>query len=162
MRVLFFTSLLLFAVQGVAQDKTPTIEIEEAWSRATPPGSTIGVGYMVIRNKSEERERLLSVSSPLARKVETHVTLKDGNITRMREVPGYEVPGRGRVELKPGSAHLMLLDIKRPFKQGEKIPVTLRFERSGEIQVEMEVRAAGATAPADKADDHMMHGDRKM
>ena len=114
---------------------------------------------MVIRNKSEDRDRLLGASSPLARKVETHVTLKDGNMMRMREVPGYEVPGRGRVELKPSGAHLMLLDIKRPFKQGEKIPLTLRFERSGEIKVELAVRAAGATG--EKAGD-AMSGEHKM
>jgi len=159
MKYLFLAGLLFFSFHAVAQEKEKPIDIEDPWSRATPPGSTIAVGYMVIRNKSEDRERLLSASSPLARKVETHVTLKDGGIMRMREVPGYEVPGRGRVELKPGGAHLMLLDIKRPFKQGEKIPLTLRFERSGEMKVELEVRAAGATG--EKAGD-AMHGDHKM
>jgi copper(I)-binding protein len=67
-------------------------------------------------------------------------------------VPGYEVPGRGRVELKPGGAHLMLVDIKRPFKQGEKIPLVLRFEKAGELKIDLEVRAAGTTGG-----DHMMH-----
>ncbi len=154
MRALLASSLLLFSLAGTAQDKN-AIEIEEPWSRATAPGSTLGVGYMVIRNKSEDRDRLVSASSPRARKVETHVTLKDGNIMRMREVPGYEVPGRGRVELKPGGAHLMLLDIKQPFRAGERIPVTLRFERAGEVKTELEVRAAGAAGGA--MGEHMKH-----
>jgi copper(I)-binding protein len=158
MKIFALSVLLLLPLQGIAQDKAgipkekDTIEIEEPWARATPPGATLGAGYLVIRNKSEDRDRLLGASSPLARKVETHVTLKDGNMMRMREVPGYEVPGRGRVELKPGGAHLMLVDIKRPFKQGEKIPLILRFEKAGEVKIDLEVRAAGTTGG-----DHMMH-----
>jgi len=149
------SGILLFSVLGVAQEKQRNIQIEEPWSRATAPGSTLAAAYMVIRNSAEDRDRLLSVSSPLARKVETHVTLKDGNIMRMREVPGYEVPGRGRVELKPGGAHLMLIDIKQPFKAGQKIPVTLRFERAGEIKLELQVRAAGTTG--EHSGEHKMH-----
>jgi len=150
MRPLLFSGLLLFSLQGVCQEKNP-IEIEGAWSRATPPGSKLAAGYMILRNKSEERVRLVSVTSPLARKVETHVTLKDGDILRMREVQGFEIPGRGRVELKPGGAHLMFIDIKQPFKEGDRIPVTLRFEKAGEMKIELEVRAAGSTG------QHKMH-----
>jgi len=145
------SALLLFSLHGVAQEKEKSITIEEPWSRATPPGATLAAGYMTVRNAAEDRDRLVGASSPLARKVETHVTLKDGNIMRMREVPGYEVPGRGRVELKPGGAHLMLVDIKRPFKAGEKIPVTLRFERAGEVKAELQVRATGTSG------EHPMH-----
>jgi hypothetical protein len=133
---------LLFSLQAIAQDKK-TVEIEEPWSRATPPGATLAVGYMTVRNTAEDRDRLVSASSPLARKVETHVTLKDGDIMRMREVPGYEVPGRGRVELKPGGAHLMLIDIKHPFKEGDRIPLVLRFEKAGEVKVDLEVKGVG-------------------
>jgi copper(I)-binding protein len=156
MRFLLLSGFLLFALQGLAQDKK-TIEVEEPWARATTPGTTLAAGYMLIRNSAEDRDRLLSVSSPRARKVETHVTLKDGNIMRMREVPGYEVPGRGRVELKPGGAHMMFIDIKQPFKAGEKIPVTLRFEKAGEVKVELEVRAAGTAAGTGGASEHKGH-----
>ena len=139
---LLAVSLLLFSLQAFAQGfpkEKAAIEIEEPWARATTPGSTLAAGYMTLRNKSDDRDRLLSVSSPLARKIETHITLKDGNIMRMREVSGYEVPGRGRVELKPGGAHLMFIDIKRPFKEGEKVPVKLKFEKAGDLDVEFHV-----------------------
>jgi copper(I)-binding protein len=151
--LLLGSSFPALSQQGFAKE-THTIEIEEAWSRATTPGTTIAAGYMTVRNMSDDRDRLLGASSPRARKVETHVTLKDGNMMRMREVPGYDVPGRGRVELKPGGAHLMLLDIKRPFKEGEKIPLTLRFEKAGEVKIELEVRAAGTSG---KSGGHATH-----
>jgi copper(I)-binding protein len=75
--------------------------------------------------------------------VETHVTVKDGDIMRMREVKGYEVPAQGSFELKPGGAHLMLVDIKKPFKEGDRVPLTLRFEKAGEIKTELVVSRSG-------------------
>jgi copper(I)-binding protein len=113
------------------------IEIDKAWSRATAPGAKIAAGYMVVRNKAARPDRLLGASSAAAAKVELHVTLKDGEVLRMREVKAYDVPAKGSFELKPGGAHMMLVDIKRPFKEGEKVPVTLRFEHAGEVKTEL-------------------------
>ena len=126
--------LALLATPALAQ-----IEIENAWARATPPGATIAAGYMTIRNKSSSPDHLIRAASPLAARVETHVHLHDGDVVRMRPVEGYDIPAKGSLELKPGGAHLMFVDIKRPFKEGEKVPVTLRFERAGEMKVEFRV-----------------------
>src|SRR5262245_21690504 len=128
------------------------VQVQDAWSRATPPGAKVAGGFMTIRNQGAAADRLVSASSPAAARVETHVTEKQGEIMRMREVKGYEIPARGSFELKPGGAHLMLVDIKRPFKEGEKIPVVLRFQNAGEVKVELEVRALGA--PASKGHSH--------
>ena len=122
--------LALLATPALAQ-----IEIENAWARATPPGAKTAAGYMTIRNKSSSPDHLIRAASPLAARVETHVHLHDGDVMRMRQVKGYDIPANGSLELKPGIAHLMFVDIKRPFKEGEKIPVTLRFERAGEMTV---------------------------
>ena len=119
--------------------------MSDAWSRATPPGAKLAAGYVLIRNKSAAPDRLVSAASPAAARVETHVSEKHGEVMRMREVKGYEVPARGSFELKPGGAHLMLVDIKRPFKAGEKIPLVLRFRNAGEIRTELEVKALGTT-----------------
>jgi copper(I)-binding protein len=138
MRPLLLALLFSISLPAFAQ-----IEIENPWSRATAPGAKIAAGYMTIRNKSAAADRLLGGSSPLAAEVETHVTVKDGDIMRMREVKGYEVPAKGSFELKPGGAHLMLVDIKKPFKEGDTIPVTLRFEKAGEIKTELVVSRSG-------------------
>jgi hypothetical protein len=67
---------------------------------------------------------------------------------RMREVPAYEVPAKGAFELKPGGAHLMFFDLKRPFKEGDKVPVKLKFEKAGEVSAEFQVGGVGsASAP---------------
>jgi copper(I)-binding protein len=133
MRVLLFC-LALAATPAVAQ-----IKIENAWARATPPGAKIAAGYMTIRNDASAPDRLIAATSPAAEKVETHVTMKEGDVFRMRQVKGYDVPARGSFELKPGGAHLMLVNIKAPLQEGAKVPLTLRFERAGEVETELQV-----------------------
>ena len=116
------------------------------WARATAPGAKVAGGYMLIRNQGAA-DRLVSASSPAAAKVELHVHVNDNGVMRMREVPGYDVPAKGSFELKPGGAHLMFLDIKQPFKEGEKLPVTLKFEKAGEVRAEFRVGRLGESAP---------------
>ena len=102
---------------------------------------------MLIRNQGTADDRLIGAASPAAAKVELHVHSPEGGIMRMREVPAYEVPAKGSFELKPGGAHLMFIDIKRPFKEGEKVPVRLRFEKAGEISADFDVGSLGGSAP---------------
>jgi len=130
----FCLLLALVASPALAQ-----IKIEDAWSRATAPGAKIAAGYMTIRNASKAPDKLVAASSPAAEKVETHVTVKDGDIFRMREVKGYDIPAGGAFELKPGGAHLMLVNVRAPLKEGDKVPLTLRFERAGEVKTELNV-----------------------
>ena len=142
-------SLAFVSIHAFAQ-----VEIDAPWSRATPPGAKIAVGYMVIKNNGSTPDRLLGASSPLAAKVETHVTKREGDVMKMREVKGYDVPARGSYALKPNGAHLMLVGIKRPLKDGDKVPLVLRFEKAGEVKTELAVRAS-APAPGGMDMNHM-------
>ena len=128
-------ALMLLAGPVCAQ-----VEVSNAWIRATAPGQKAAAGYMTIRNKSAQPERLVAGASEAAAKVQTHVSIKDGDIMRMREVKGYDIPANGSFELKPNGSHLMLLDLKQPLKEGEKVPLVLKFEKSGDLKVEFEVR----------------------
>ena len=147
MKIPFF-ALILFAAFSVQAQ----MRIEKPWARATAPGATVAGGYMVLRNQGAAADRLLSASSAASAKVELHVHLNEGGVMKMREVPGYDVPAKGSFELKPGGAHLMFTDIKRPFKEGEKVPVKLKFEKAGQVSAEFHVgrlgepSAPGATA----------------
>jgi copper(I)-binding protein len=136
----------LLLLLAVALPAWAQIEIENPWSRATAPGAKVAAGYMILRNKGPSPDRLLGATTPAARKVETHVTVRDGDIMRMREVKGYEIPAGGTFELKPGGAHLMFVDVRQPFREGESVPVILRFERAGEQKVEFRVGRLGPPA----------------
>ena len=137
----FFICLLTLVALPAFAD----VKIENAWARATPPGAKIGAGYMTIHNSGATADRLVGASSPAAAKVETHVTTRDGDISRMRPVKGYDIPANGTFQLTPGGSHLMLMDLKAPLREGDKVPLVLKFQRAGEVKVELQVRALGAT-----------------
>jgi len=137
--------LLLLAAALVAAPALAQVKVENAWTRATPPGATTGAGYLKI--SSSKGDRLIGASSPAAAKVELHVTQKRGDMMMMREVKGYDIPAGGGFALAPAGAHLMLLDLKAPLKQGAKVPLTLRFQKAGDVKVELEVRPLSGAAP---------------
>jgi copper(I)-binding protein len=141
MRIWFFILLGLFSQTAFGQ-----ITIDQPWTRATAPGAKVAGGYMMIRNKGGAPDRLIGASSPAAAKVELHVHSMEGGVMKMREAPAYEVPANGSFELKPGGAHLMFMDVKRAFKEGEKIPVKLKFEKAGEVSAEFQVGSLGQSA----------------
>jgi copper(I)-binding protein len=137
---------LALLVALVATPAFAQVEVVDAWTRATPPGAKVAGGYLTIRNKSSTADRLVAVSSPAAARVETHLTVVEGGVAKMRETKGFEIAPGARLELKPGGAHLMFVDIKRPFKEGETIAATLGFERAGEVKVEFRVARLGAAS----------------
>jgi len=142
---------LVFLMALVAMPAVAQVRIENAWARATPPGAQLAAGYLTIRNAGAA-DRLLAASSPAAEKVETHVSIKDGDVSRMRPVKGYDVPAKGTLTLAPGGSHLMLVNIKAPLKEGDKVPLVLRFEKAGEVKAELAVRPLGASGA-----EHMQH-----
>jgi copper(I)-binding protein len=64
----------------------------------------------------------------------------DGHVMRMREVTAIDLPAKGVVELQPGGLHLMFIDLKAPLKSGDVVPVKLKFERAGEVEVAFQVK----------------------
>lgn len=137
----WLTLLLCLAMPAWAQ-----VSVEQPWSRATPPGAKIGVGFMRLRNAGAA-ERVIGASTPVARRVEMHVTVREGDVMKMRQVQSFEVPPGGTFELKPGGAHLMLVDLKQPLAKGERVPLTLELEKGGMLQVELRVAELGARGP---------------
>ncbi|WP_207537330.1 copper chaperone PCu(A)C [Sabulicella rubraurantiaca] len=141
-RRLFLALLAAVPIEGALAQ--PAVTVEEAWTRAAGQGAT-GAGYMTLR--SGAGDRLLGAASPLAQRVELHNHIRDGDVMRMRPVEAVEVQPGTVVTLRPGGLHLMLYGLARPLSPGEQIPVTLRFERAGEIEARLQVQAAGARGP---------------
>jgi len=136
---------ILFATLALAHSyEKGELQIRHPWARATPPGTTVGVGYFEIRNTGKAPDRLLSATSPAARQVEMHISEHAGEVARMRQLRAFEVPARERLTLEPNGAHLMLVDLVQPLKKGERFPMKLRFERAGEVDIEFEVQEMGS------------------
>ena len=123
------------------------IQVRHPWGRATPPGATVGAGYLEIRNNGRTADRLVGAVSPVAERVELHLTTHDGEVMKMREAQRLDVPARQRLALRPGGPHLMLVGLKKPLAKGDRVPLTLRFERAGELTIELELQAADSRKP---------------
>jgi len=128
--------------------KVGSIEIDQSWTRATPSTAKTGGGFLTITNKGTTPDRLIAARSTASDKVEIHEMRMDGNIMRMRELEkGLEIPPGATVVLKPGSYHIMFMELKSPLTKGDKIPVTLVFEKAGSVDVVLQVQELGASQP---------------
>ncbi|WP_421990170.1 copper chaperone PCu(A)C [Roseococcus sp.] len=123
------------------------IAVEGGWTRAAGQGAQ-GAGFFSIRNTGAQADTLVAASSPAAARVELHTSLREGDVMRMRPVESIPLPAGGSVALAPGGLHMMLIGLTRPLVVGQTIPVSLRFERAGQVTVNLTVQAAGARAPA--------------
>lgn len=139
---------LLLAAQPVAAREYAlgNLRIAHPNARPTPPGARTGGAYLTIENAGKEPDRLLRAASPAAGAVEIHSMTMEGGMMRMRAIPALDIPPGRTVVLASGGYHVMLLDLKHPLAVGDKVPLTLTFEKAGAIDVEADVEAAGAGA----------------
>ena len=170
-RCLAYTVVLasLFAAPARAQEvRAGDLVITQAWSRATPGGAKIAGGYLTIENKGTAADRLVGGSGEVAGKIEVHEMAMNNGVMTMRPLDkGLAIEPGQTVKLAPGGYHLMLFDLKEPLKQGDKVPITLEFEKAGKVAVSLDVQGIGAQAPAsaDSSDGKMdmkMSPDKKM
>ncbi len=147
---LMLTSLVAGA--AVAAD----LEIKEPWVRGTVPAQKATGAFMQLSSKGGVT--LVGVASPAAKVVELHEMVMDNNVMRMRAVPRLDVQPGKPVELKPGSYHVMLIDLNKPLAKGEVVPITLKVEgkdrKVENVEVKAEVRDLTAAAPMDHKHHH--------
>ena len=140
----------LLAAPARADDvKAGDLVISQGWSRATPGGAKVGGGYLTIENKGSAPDRLIAVSGEIAGKIEIHeMAVKDGVMTMRPLDTGLAIAPGKTVKFAPGGFHLMMIDLKSPLKQGDKVSVTLEFEKAGKVTASLDVQGVGAPGPA--------------
>ncbi len=146
----FAVAAVLFATSARAEDvKAGDLVISQAWSRATPGGAKTGGGYLTIENKGSAPDKLVSATADVAGKVEVHEMAMNNGVMTMRPLEnGLTIDPGKTVKLAPGGYHLMMMDLKNPLKQGDKLPVTLQFEKAGKVAITLDVQGVGAKGPA--------------
>lgn len=141
------------ADSAAAVPQAEGVVIHEAWLRQPPPSAEVSAGYLLIRNPGSEADRLVSVETDAAERVEIHEMKEVDGIMRMREIEGgLEIPAGGEVALRPGGYHLMLMGAGG-LEAGQQVDAVLVFERAGRVPVTFEVRPSAAGA------DGHGHGD---
>jgi periplasmic copper chaperone A len=144
---------LLFAALASSVDaqeyKVGSLVIDHPWSRATPKSANVAGGYVKITNTGSTPDRLVGGSADVAKKFEVHEMSMDGGVMKMRELKdGLEIPAGKTVELKPGSYHIMMVNLSHPLAAGEKVKGSLTFEKAGKVDVEFAVQAMGGMPAA--------------
>ena len=147
---LAFAAGLLVASAALAQPAQP--EVNDAWARATPGKADNGVVYLTIQ--SPTGDRLVSASSPVAKKAELHTMSMQGTVMKMRPSAGLDIPSGQPVTLKPGGEHIMLMGLNQPLRDGQSFPLTLDFEKAGPRTVTVTAERAGAKAPGPAVAHH--------
>lgn len=149
-------STVVLAAPASADDvKVGDLVISQAWARATPGGAKVAGGFLTIENKGTAPDKLIGVSADIAGKADVHEMTMDNGVMKMRPLDrGLVIEPGKTVKFAPGSYHLMLQELKAPLKQGDKVPVTLEFEKAGKVAVSLDVQGVGAQAPG--AGSHMM------
>lgn len=132
----------LIRISGEPAASAGNIRIRQPFARATP--AKVGGVFMTLQNSGVAADRLVKAESPVAASVELHTHIKDGDAMRMRPVSDIPVPAGGTTKLEPGGYHIMLIGLKQPLKEGERVPLTLTFEKGGSITIEVPVQKAGA------------------
>ena len=137
------TGLMSFAMSSVAMAADQVagdLKLTAPWIRASVPGQVNGAGYVQINNQAAQADRLISATTNGVNRVELHTIINENGVAKMREVPGIDVPASGVVKLMPGGFHIMFLGLSAPFKADTTVPVTLKFEKAGEVKVDFEIK----------------------
>ena len=134
------------------------LELNAPWVRASVPGQTNGAGYLQIINPSNTADKLISVQSEAATRVELHTVLTEDGVAKMRQVQGIDIPAQGAATLAPGGLHVMFLQLTGPFKQDAQIPVVLKFEKAGEVRVNFTVKPSTYNPGGQAAGSSHGHG----
>lgn len=143
--------------------KVGDVEITQPYARAMLPGAKVGGGYLKVINNGAA-DRLVSAKAERAAPVQLHEMKMDGGIMVMRELKaGIAIPANAVTELKPGGYHVMFMNVRQPFKEGEIVTATLTFETAGQVDVGFVVGPAAGGMPEmkhdDKASTHGSHVD---
>lgn len=138
--MLLLVTLLAATALSAHDYSSGHVQIDHPWSRPTPPGVTMGVGYMVINNHGDQAATLVSASSPRAGHVSIHQSKMEDGVMRMLALKdGLVIPAGESVALEPSGYHLMLEQLNSALVADERVPLTLSFDGGRKIEVELTV-----------------------
>ena len=145
----FLPAYVAIAPVRANEVKAGDLVISQAWSSAAPKGAETGGGYLTIENKGSAPDRLIGGSTDVAGSVQIHGMPTEGGVMRMRPLEnGVTIEPSKMVKHAPRGYHLMMMDLKQPLQRGDKVPVTLEFEKAGRATISLDVEAVGAQGPA--------------
>ncbi|BFT61013.1 copper chaperone PCu(A)C [Pseudomonas moorei] len=142
-KLIVLAALLLPACFANAHEyKVGELEIAHPWSQELPPNAPTVAAYFVIHNEGKTADRLLSADTPIAGEAQLHEHVMQNDVMKMQHVPSVEIPAGGEVTFAPMAYHVMLLNLKDRslLTDGKRFPMTLHFEKAGDVKVDVAVQ----------------------
>jgi len=153
LKKLFCAVIVLAAASVHAQ-----VEVSDAWARATGQGQKATGVFMNLTAK--KATRLVGVKTDLTSSAEVHEMKMEKDVMKMQAVKALDLPAGKTVALKPGSYHVMLMDLSKPLDEGSPVVLTLLFEDAAGVKTQQEVNAV-AKKMAMGGKDKPQHGEHK-
>lgn len=149
------TELKTSATVKTAAVKTQAPVVSNAWISEAPPVAKNNAAFVTVKNGAR-KDVLLSVASPAAEAAEFHQMSMAGGLMRMQQLPLIHLAAHAELKFAPGGRHIMLINMKKPLKTGDRVPLILTFRKAGKITVQAEVRAldVDSDAPTHTPDDN--------
>lgn len=136
----FLTAFALSSFAYANDYMAGSLHIADPVARATVPGQPSGAAYLSIENHGKDADKLIAVSSSIAKSTQIHTMSMEGDVMKMREVDGIALKPASKTVMQPGSGyHIMLIGLKQPLKIGDQFPLTLIFEKAGKLEVSVSV-----------------------
>lgn len=111
-----------------------------AWAKASVGNMQVSAAYLMIGNIGREDVTLTSVETPVADQAEIHTMMIEGDIARMRALPTLDIPAGEEIVMEPGGVHIMLMGLHNQLKNGDTFPLTLVFNKTVKINVDVSVK----------------------
>lgn len=129
------------------------VAVVDPYVRMVPPGAMATAAFMVLKNSGSKDVKLVKAENSVSKVTELHTHLNEGGMMKMRQVPAIDIKAKGEAVLEPGGLHVMMIDLKAPLKEGDKVTVTLGFDDGSSKKIEAPIRRP-APMPAT---DHSAH-----
>jgi|SRR5579864_8953556 len=143
-KTLALFAVLLF-VGATAAAQTGSVEVRDAWARATPGKAEIGAVYLTLESAVDDR--LTGLSTPITSIAQLHTMTMEGGIMKMTRLPALDLPAGKPVKIEPSGTHIMLIGLTDKLSPGQSFPLTLVFEKAGTREVTVNVEKVGAMGP---------------
>jgi copper(I)-binding protein len=152
MKNTFKQTAVLLAGLCIAGVAIAQVKVEGGWALATVQGQKATGAFMKLT--APQATRLVAVSTPVAGVAEVHEMKMEGSVMQMRAIPALDLPANQAVELKPGSYHLMLMDLKAPLMKDSSVALTLTFKDAKGVETKQQVSVPVSTAMPQGHGDH--------
>lgn len=142
MKTISLTAAILAAslpLGAFAAGAADGISVVNPYVRMAPPGAMATGAFMVIKNTADKDARLVKAESSASKVAELHTHINDGGVMKMRPVPAIDIKAKGEAVLQPGGLHVMLIDLKGPMKEGDKVAITLGFDDGSSKRIDAPV-----------------------